>query len=75
MSTHDIVGGNSGSPVFNSKGQWVGLVFDGNRQSLNWSQVFDDTQGRAISVHCQGILEALKQVYQADSLVEEIQGF
>lgn len=74
VSTHDIIGGNSGSPVVNAKGEWVGLVFDGNVHSLTWGQVFDEKQGRAISVHGQGIIEVLEKIYEVESLVEEIKG-
>lgn len=74
VSTHDIIGGNSGSPVINRSGEWVGLVFDGNRHSITWSHMFDETLGRSISVHSQGIMESLQKVYQAENLVREIQG-
>ncbi len=74
VSTNDIVGGNSGSPVVNVKGELVGLIFDGNIQSLTWDYEFDETQGRAVSVHSQGILEALKTVYGAEPLIRELQG-
>ena len=74
VSTHDIIGGNSGSPVFNARAEWVGLIFDGNAHSITWSHLFDDTVGRAISVHSQGIVETLQNVYHAESLVKEIQG-
>ncbi len=72
VSTNDIVGGNSGSPVVNVKGELVGLIFDGNIQSLTWDYEFDETQGRAVSVHSQGILEALKTVYGAEPLIREL---
>ncbi len=74
VSTHDIIGGNSGSPVFNIEGEWVGLIFDGNCYSITWSHMFDETLGRSISVHSQGIIESLEHVYRADELVKEIQG-
>ncbi len=70
--TNDVIGGNSGSPVVNGKGEVVGLIFDGNIQSLIWDYEFDETQGRSIAVHSQGILEALKTVYGAHPLVNEI---
>lgn len=72
VSTHDIIGGNSGSPVINTQGELVGLIFDGNVHSLLWDFAFNDTQGRAVSVHAAGILEALKTIYEADNLVKEI---
>lgn len=70
--TNDIIGGNSGSPTINSKGEVVGLIFDGNIQSLIWDYQFDETQGRAVAVHSQGIIEALDKVYGAHALVKEI---
>jgi len=72
VSTNDIIGGNSGSPVVNKNGEIVGLIFDGNIHSIIWSFGFDSTKGRATSVHSQGIIEALKTVYGADGLVSEI---
>ncbi len=74
VTTNDIIGGNSGSPVINQKGEFVGIIFDGNIQSIIWSYGFDSRQGRATSVHSAGILEALKTIYQADGLIREIQG-
>lgn len=74
VSTNDIIGGNSGSPVINAKSEIVGLIFDGNKYSLIWDQQYDEVQGRAISVHSQGMLEALKSIYQAERLLQEIQG-
>lgn len=72
ISTNDIIGGNSGSPVINSQGEVVGLIFDGNVHSLIWNHEYTSVQGRAISVHAQGILEALRAVYGAGALVKEI---
>lgn len=72
-STHDIIGGNSGSPVVNVQGEFVGLIFDGNVYSLIWDYQYDDRQGRAVSVHSQAIVEALKTVYGAHRLINEIQ--
>ena len=72
VSTVDIIGGNSGSPVVNRAGEFVGIIFDGNLQSLPWDYAFDDEEGRATSVHSAVILESLKTVYRAESLVREI---
>ncbi|MBM3199184.1 MAG: S46 family peptidase, partial [Chlamydiae bacterium] len=74
VSTHDTIGGNSGSPVLNARGEWVGLVFDGNAHSIAWSYLFDDALGRTISVHSEGMMEALEKIYQAYALTEEIRG-
>jgi hypothetical protein len=71
-STDDIIGGNSGSPVVNRAGDFVGIIFDGNLQSLPWDYAYDDKQGRAISVDSAAIVEALNRVYQAKSLAREM---
>ena len=72
VSTNDIVGGNSGSPVINARGELVGLVFDGNIQSLPGYFVYDGSVNRAVSVDARGMLEALKTVYKADAIVKEL---
>jgi hypothetical protein len=73
-STNDIIGGNSGSPVVNAKGEFVGIVFDGNIQSLAWDYYFTDEQARCVSVDARGIAEALRSVFGADALVAELVG-
>lgn len=72
VSTADIIGGNSGSPVVNRAGEFVGIIFDGNLQSLPWDETYSDKQGRAISVHSAAILEALNKVYGAKELAREL---
>lgn len=74
VSTNDIIGGNSGSPVVNAEGDLVGLVFDGNRYAFVWDTVYEGERGRAVSVDARGMLEALTTVYGAKELVSEIRG-
>ena len=71
-TTNDIIGGNSGSPVVDKEGRIVGLVFDGNIQSLGGDYGFDPAQNRAVSVHSAAILEALEKIYGADRIVQEL---
>ncbi len=72
VSTVDILGGNSGSPVVNKDGDLVGLIFDGNIQSLTWRFMYEDAVGRGVSVDSRAILEALRKIYKADGLVKEL---
>jgi hypothetical protein len=72
VSTHDIIGGNSGSPVINRAGELVGLAFDGNIHSLGGAYGYDGRMNRAVSVHAAAMVEALKTVYGAEALVKEI---
>jgi hypothetical protein len=74
VTTNDIIGGNSGSPVIDRKGEFVGVVFDGNIQTLAWDYFFTDEQARCVSVDARGIAEALRGVYGADALVRELTG-
>jgi len=74
ISTADIIGGNSGSPVVNPAGELVGLIFDGNIQSLLLDLAYDDRQARAVSVDAAGIVAALDRVYGQRRLVAELLG-
>jgi hypothetical protein len=74
VSTGDIIGGNSGSPVVNREGELVGLIFDGNIESLAGDFVYDGTKNRAVAVHSAGMMEGLRKLYGAGALADEIEG-
>lgn len=74
VTTNDIVGGNSGSPVINRNAELVGLIFDGNLPSLGGSMSYDETVNRAVAVHAGAIVEALRNIYHAPELVQELVG-
>jgi hypothetical protein len=71
-TNNDIVGGNSGSPLINARGELVGLVFDGNIHSISGSFWFDAAMNRTVAVHPAIMREALSKVYSADALLAEL---
>jgi hypothetical protein len=74
VTTNDIIGGNSGSPVFNQRLEVVGLIFDGNIWSLGGDYGYDPALNRAVAVDSRAILTALDRVYDARRLVKELEG-
>jgi V8-like Glu-specific endopeptidase len=72
VSDNDIIGGNSGSPVINRKGEIVGLIFDGNIESLAGDYIYDGSVNRAVAVHTAGMTEVLKKLYPVEPLLKEL---
>jgi hypothetical protein len=74
VNTCDVTGGNSGSPVVNRDGEFVGLIFDGDIESLAGDFVYDGTKNRAVAVHSAGIIEGLRKIYGVGALADELEG-
>ncbi len=74
VSTNDIIGGNSGSPMLNARGELVGLVFDGNIHSIGGAYWFEPARNRTVAVNAAAIAETMDKVYGARALLDELQG-
>jgi S1-C subfamily serine protease len=74
VTTNDIIGGNSGSPVVNRQGELVGLIFEGNIESLAGACVYNEQNNRAVAVQSAFIIEALRKLYDAGALANALEG-
>lgn len=74
VSACDIIGGNSGSPVINRQAELVGLIFDGNIESLVGDYVYIEENNRSVAVHSAAMIEALRKLYDAGALADELEG-
>jgi V8-like Glu-specific endopeptidase len=72
VSTCDIIGGNSGSPVLNTNAEVVGLAFDGNIESHSGRFIYTTEANRTVSVSAEGMIEAIRDLYRAERLASEI---
>jgi hypothetical protein len=72
VSTADIIGGNSGSPAVNTKGEILGIIFDSNLEAMPNRFLYDDAQARSVLVASQGIVESLRRIYRAERLLAEL---
>jgi len=72
VSTNDIIGGNSGSPMINRELELIGLIFDGNIESLPGNFIYESPANRTVSVHAGAIVGSMKYIYEADRLLKEL---
>jgi len=72
VNTGDSIGGNSGSPVVNTRGEIIGILFDGNIQSLPWNFQFEDEVGRTVLTDSRAVIESLRKIYNAAPLADEL---